>query len=240
VGKKEDKMATRDKSFEDLVKEAPAAPPSGAASLVGTLSRSHEAGKFVLTLQDGRAVTLNTADVKDHAVLGTSVGQTIVRVDVDASKVPALNPQPLPPSQLFTNPDVDHPFTYPVWRDTTVAWWDHHHTPLYFDYTVAWFDQGGKSPIVDPQGTGFADQLPPGNTLAEGIPDPTGGITPFAMATPHQAPAGALGGMTPGPQTVYWLDTPRTVYWLDHTAAALDQKRPEADGTFPGHPHSDV
>src|SRR5271165_1059433 len=86
-------MASEEKSFEDLVKEAPV---GGTVSLVGTLAQSSEAGKFVLTLQDGSAMTLETASVKGHAVLGTSVGQTIVRVDVDAAKIPTLSPNPSP------------------------------------------------------------------------------------------------------------------------------------------------
>jgi hypothetical protein len=93
-------MFSEEKSFENLLKEAPAAPAAGTVGLVGTLAKSSEAGKFVLTLQDGSAVTLETASVKGYAVLGTSVGQTIVRVDVDAGKIPTVvpngNTEPLP------------------------------------------------------------------------------------------------------------------------------------------------
>ena len=89
-------MAGKDKSFEELVKEAPAAPAEGTVSLVGTLARSGEAGKFVLTLEDGSELTLETAAVKGHEVLGTSVGQTIVRVDVEAGKMPPNSPIPVP------------------------------------------------------------------------------------------------------------------------------------------------
>jgi hypothetical protein len=92
---RERNMAGQDKSFADLVAEAPAAPTEGVVSLVGVLARSSEAGKFVLTLPGGRAVTLETADVKGHAVLGASVGRTIVRIEIEAAKVQALGPQPL-------------------------------------------------------------------------------------------------------------------------------------------------
>ena len=81
-------MASGEKSFEDLLKEAPSAPAAETVSLVGALGQSSEAGKFVLTLQDGSAVTLETASVRNYAVLGTPGGQTIVRVDVDVAKVP--------------------------------------------------------------------------------------------------------------------------------------------------------
>jgi hypothetical protein len=80
-------MAKEQESFETLVNEAPLAPTAGTVSLVGALARSAEAGKFVLTLQDGRVVVLETAAVKGYMGLGTSVGQTIVRVDVDAEEV---------------------------------------------------------------------------------------------------------------------------------------------------------
>lgn len=216
-------MANNEKSFDELVKEAPLAPTAGCTSLVGTLSRSSEAGKFVLTLQDGNAVTLNTADVKAHMVLGATVGQTIVRIEIDSEKIPAINPQPLPPraniagtqftlpsidfatiaaaDRIFTIPDIDHPFTTPAWRDFTYAWWDHHGTPPAIDYF--------------PPGTGFADQIGP-NTLAEGIPDPMGGfggsaqtarLAPFAMATPHQA----LQGVRTSP----YVDDPEYSGWRD-------------------------
>jgi hypothetical protein len=145
-------MATKDKSFEELVREAPEAPAAHHVSLVGTLSKSHEPGKFVLTLQDGQAVTLHISDVKSHTVLGSSVGQTIVRIEIEAAKASELNPQPLPPSARFegftlpsvdatiawadvqhTIPDIDHPFSVPQF-DYTIYWLDHHGTPAYVDY----------------------------------------------------------------------------------------------------------
>lgn len=189
-------MAREPKSFEDLVNEAPAAPKAGTTSLVGTLAQSSEAGKFVLSLEDGRAITLDVSDVKGHAVLGTSVGMTIVRVDVDSSKIPSMTTPET--AAAFTSPtvdhltvatldhpitipDVDHPFTLPRW-DYTAFWWDHPGTPAYIDYIS--------------QGTGFADVG--GNTIQEGIPGNQPGVpvqTPFALATPHQAPANTLAAL---------------------------------------------
>jgi hypothetical protein len=93
---KEDKMANEQTSFDDLVSQAPAA----TVSVVGTLAKSSEEGKFVLVLQNGGTVTLETAAVRGHTVLGTSLGQTIVRVDVDAEKLPG--PAPLPSVTPFT------------------------------------------------------------------------------------------------------------------------------------------
>jgi hypothetical protein len=97
-------MAQEERTFEDLLKEAPLAPAGDSVSLVGTLARSPEGGKFVLTLQDGSAVTLETTSVKNHTVLGTSIGQAIVRIDVDRASIPASTlgavPPPYPPTPV--------------------------------------------------------------------------------------------------------------------------------------------
>jgi hypothetical protein len=76
-------MDSEEKSFKELVKEAPMEP---TLSVVGALAQSSEEGKFVLRLQDGRSITLETSSVKGYTVLGTSVGHTIVRIEVDAGR----------------------------------------------------------------------------------------------------------------------------------------------------------
>jgi hypothetical protein len=212
------KMASEERSFEELLREAPASPGAGTVSLVGTLARSSEAGKFVLTLQDGSAVTLETAAVKGHVVLGTSLGQTIVRVDVDSSKLPA---GASPVSGQIVKPIFDKP---PFWD--TVAW---------FDRKNPWWDPPPKA-VLDPKP--FAD---PPWTIVEtpGIPggggDPfqAGGITPFALATPQQAPPGTLAAMQPagGWSTAFWWDQPKP--------PPVDRKRPSADGATGAWPFFD-
>ncbi len=126
------------KSFDDLIK---AAPRAGTASVVGTLSQSSENGKFVLTLQDGSALTLETAAVMGHAELGGGV----VRVDLDATKLPTLkfgDPNPSPwvtaaggnvvPFALATPHQASvAPFGSPL--GSTIYWYDHrpvHTNPL--------------------------------------------------------------------------------------------------------------
>jgi hypothetical protein len=90
------KMAT-EQTFEDLLCDAPETPAIGTISLVGVLERSSDAAKFVLKLQNGMAVTLETAAVKGHALLGKSTGQVVVRVDIDPAKAPGLGHyQPTP------------------------------------------------------------------------------------------------------------------------------------------------
>ena len=77
-----------EKKFDELLSEAPLAINEGTTSLVGALQRSREPGKFVLVLSSGRNVTLNASDVKEHEVLGSMIGQPLVRVMVDSDKVP--------------------------------------------------------------------------------------------------------------------------------------------------------
>ena len=81
-------MADQTKSFDDLLSEAPLAANEDTVSLVGALARSNQPGKFVLMMSQGGSVTLETSAVKSHQVLGNAVGQTLVQVEVDKSKVP--------------------------------------------------------------------------------------------------------------------------------------------------------
>src|SRR5271166_3497414 len=168
-------MASKDKSFEELVKEAPAAPAAGTVSLVGTLAQSGEAGKFVLTLQDGSALTLETAAVKGHEVLGTSVGHTIVRVDVEAEKIPPTTPTRVPEiwkphTDPGTGPYDKYPFEDPRFAPFAMA------TPQQAPLSTLAALQGGSpyavasgwwdaltgpidvlKPLWDAPGTGLAD-----------------------------------------------------------------------------------
>jgi hypothetical protein len=128
-------MAREEKTFEDLIKEA---PRGGTVSLVGALAQSSEAGKFVLNLQDGRTMTLETASVKGHTVLGTSVGQTIVRIDVDAATIPASAPGASTVADIYTPPGVDH----------TLAWLDHGPKPFWQDAPAPYqLPFGGSAPF---------------------------------------------------------------------------------------------
>jgi hypothetical protein len=147
-----------EKSFEDLVKEAPA---GGTVSLVGALAQSSEAGKFMLTLQDGRALTLAMTSVKGHAVLGSSVGQTIVRIDVDAGSLPAGAPGVPLAVDIYTPPPVDY----------TLASRDIGNKPV-LDHTLPWVEHAfpfGISPGPTGAALPFAlatpHQVPP-ETLA--------------------------------------------------------------------------
>jgi len=185
-------MASEEKSFEDLVKEAPV---GGTVSLVGTLAQSSEAGKFVLNLQDGRAMTLETASVKGHTVLGTSVGQTIVRVDVDAATLPAGVPGATV-ADIYTPPPVDY----------TLASRDHYPKPFWQDAPPPYqFPFGGFAP--------FSLATPhqaPASTLA----------TMQELGNPAFRGGGWWSGYVDNPGLTGWLDNPKLV--LDSPKALQD------------------
>ena len=219
-------MAEEDRSFAELVAEAPPAPAEGAVSLVGTLAKSSEHGKFVLILQDGQTITLEVSAVKGHAVLGASLGRTIVRVDVEAGKVPALSPQPL--AQGVVSPLVSVPVGN---RDITVT--DPHHD-------AGTGIEGGTGPgdtgTADFSGAYDTSPLFEKAPIRDVFPPPqVGGFAPFALATPHQAPANVVEALNPPgfvshrikllgtPEyTSAALDGPGTSYWGDMTVGPGD------------------
>jgi hypothetical protein len=157
-------MTSEEKSFERLLEEAPAAPAGGVISLVGTLAKSSEPGKFLLTLQDGSFVTLETEAVKGHMVLGSSVGQTIVRVDVAAGSLPVRDQQMLRFNSV------------PAWEST---------------FAIA--DAPGLKFWLDVNWKAIMDVSPAHAPFV--LPAPDLGLEPFALATPHQAPASAIAAM---------------------------------------------
>jgi hypothetical protein len=160
-------MADEEKSFGDLVKGAPA---GGTVSLVGALAQSSEEGKFLLTLQDGRALTLATASVKRHAVLGSSVGQTIVRIDVDAATIPASAPGTTV-ADIYTPPGVDY----------TLAWLDHGPKLFWQDAPPPYqFPFGGGAPFS----LATPHQAPAGAWAQFGFKGPRDLFTGF-FDTPH-------------------------------------------------------
>lgn len=176
-------MAKEDKAFADLVAEAPAAPAEGAVSLVGALAKASEHGKFVLILQDGNTVTLETSAVKGHAVLGASLGRTIVQVEVEAGKVPAISAQPFTQATVAARDFHTLPVDHTGWHDIG--------TPPGVDHNTGTLDQG--------YGTGLYDTSPllEKSPISDAFPVQAGGITPFALATSHQAPANVLDALNP-------------------------------------------
>jgi hypothetical protein len=183
-------MSDEQKSFGELLNEAPLASGENTISLVGALARSHHPGKFVLVLGGNQSVTLEVDAVKEYKVLSGMIGQLIVQVEIDRDRAPhsITHPQPggVPiPQSPFTN--------------------------LYLDLNSGGF----SNPLIDrPVFTFPAVDNPPVKSIFEPIPDPTGynqgdpwqfgggvggpvagGIAPFALATPHQAPPEVIAAM---------------------------------------------
>jgi hypothetical protein len=193
-------MAREEKSFQDLVKEAPV---GGTVSLVGTLAQSSEAGKFVLNLQDGRAMTLETASVKGHTVLGTSVGQTIVRVDVDAATLPAGVPGATA-ADIYTPPPVDY----------TLASRDHYPKPFWQDAPPPYqFPFGGFAPFS----LATPHQAPASTLAMQELGNPAFG--------------GLWSGYLDNPIWSGYLDNPKIVY--DNSAKILNDSGATGGPRFP-------
>lgn len=190
-------------SFEDLLAAAPEAPAEGTVILTGTLMRSSEKGKFMLDMGDGRTVTLDTSAVKGHAVIGSSVGQNVVRVDVDQKAVPAVAAGSPPP---VAKPLVDAGTTFVLDHSLSIPDIDHPFTLARTDFTVLFLDHPQKHPwldIIGQPGTGVAEIA---GTLAEGVTDPgqiqQAGLAPLALAAPQQVPQSTLASLGVGPASL--------------------------------------
>jgi hypothetical protein len=189
-------MAKEQDSFRDLVAKAPLAPSEAPMSLVGTLARSKDEGKCVLILSDGRSVTLNTADVKSHTVLGNSLGLNVVQVEVAADVVRDLNFSAVRPGAEKI-PGSD-PYKFPILdiqtglRDLKYLWKDVQH-------------DAAKSPI---------EHIAWGSNL--GDPFQATGIAPFGLATAPQAPAQVLALQQAAIPKSPWDPIPSTLFHWDH------------------------
>src|SRR5580704_16146955 len=81
-------MAKPDSEFEKLLHDAPMAPDADTISVVGTLTRTHDAARFNLTLADGRSITLDVDAVKSAKPIAGAIGQSLVQLTLDAARVP--------------------------------------------------------------------------------------------------------------------------------------------------------
>jgi hypothetical protein len=239
-------MADDHKSFNELLSEAPLA--SDTVTVIGALSRTHELDKFMITLADGRSLTLPTNSVRSFSRLAGAIGQVVVQLELDAKLVPhdvarledhpgtiaAADPQTILAADLPTVASLDQPATSPL-----------HDLPV----TIAELTGTGDPKLPSVDGTGVRDILNTGvadiggvGTAAEQIgpigPGPVfGGVAPFALATPHQAPAETLAALT---QLQGVAPLGLTFFWLDRQTVASQDKPPLADGTTVHHPYSDT
>jgi hypothetical protein len=184
-------MADDDKLFKELLSEAPLA--ADTVTVVGALARTHEPDKFVLALADGHSVTLETKAVKSFTRLGGAIGQLLVQVELDAKLVPK--------DLYLTHPGGGGK---PPSSD-----WQHAPPPTLWESIQI-------KPSNDPLGGGA--------TALEPEPSPwariAGGLAPFALTTPHQAPAETLAALMQlyaVPNTLpAFQDIPITGYARDH------------------------
>ncbi|HTZ89540.1 MAG TPA: hypothetical protein VMA71_04325 [Alloacidobacterium sp.] len=174
-------MVEKKKSFSELLSEAPLAPKEDTVTLVGAISRSSQAGKFVLSTSQGNNISLPVDAVKNYEVLGGGVGQLLVQVDVDRKHVPeSISSQP-PAATAHTGifdvkqpiHDVKHPIIDKL--------------PILDKHPI----QDVKHPILDK----YPWEEPIPVTPPPGWPVETGGGAPFALATQQQAPASSLAAM---------------------------------------------
>jgi hypothetical protein len=216
-------MADLKKPFGELVNDAPLATQEDTVTLVGALARSSQQGKFVLTLSPGNSVTLDVDAVKNYTIMGGAVGQTLVQVEVDRTKLPENVPSNAP--QLNTVPAFE--LKVPV-ADRTVPLTDIFTLPAIDQTTRFWLDEPFTVPLLDLGGKGILEGLPgdPG--------DPYAGGAPFALATAHQAPENALA-LLQGVQG----GGIRTAPALDYTLAWRDVKHPWWDGATGRPPYLD-
>lgn len=128
-------MAAKTKTFSELLSEAPLAAAEETVTLAGALGRSSQAGKFVLTMGPGQSLTLDQSAVKSYQVLGGGVGQLLVQVEIDKTKVPAEAMQPAGAPFALATPH--HAAATDVGLTPIAA--DNYHTIVSFDIPTTTF-----------------------------------------------------------------------------------------------------
>jgi hypothetical protein len=229
-------MADESKSFSDLLSEAPLASAEDTVSLVGSLARSSQPGKFVLVLGPGNSVTLDVDAVKGHQVIGGGVGQLLVQVDIDRAKIPetAQEAAKSAPNPFTGVHDVKHPILdkYP-WEEPVKT------SPEYdLGYLPREGAAGGEIRTGVTGVTGVYDLKQPFWDIKHPILDkppweepvrtnPEYDLRPFALATPQQAPPAALSAMDAAAGSAL-----RTISVYDITTGYRDHyKNPIFDAT---------
>jgi hypothetical protein len=251
-------MASVEKSFKELLEAAPPAKED-LYSLTGTLARAADPEKFVLTLADGRAVTLDIDAVKSHKVIAAAAGHTIVSIEVDPKQLPAetLSGAGGAPDYLSGagTGAIDVPITGLADHPGTIyAFVDLPHSPLAYDvhlkqpfgdtapgfadfnnhYAAAPARPEAKHPYRDFGTNPYSDSAntPVGLDLHfRGDPYAVG--VPFGLATPHQsAEAAAMAAQAVNMQAMSLAHGGRWKFFQD------GGKMPEQDLTTP--PHLDI
>jgi hypothetical protein len=190
--------------FAKLLRDAPMAPDADTVTVVGTLARTHDAAHFMLTLPDGRSVTLEVNAVKSAKTIAGAIGQSVVQMELDAKRIPE--------SVRDLQTEMHNFYSPPVVDYTVVG----HH-----EGTNPRLDQPHQQHMAelykwraDVLGTGFVSDVPNGpvkvlgdhGSLQKEVIE-TGGVTqpawfaqpaPFVAAMPHQASLASIDALMQG------------------------------------------
>jgi hypothetical protein len=79
-------MANGESEFAKLLRDAPMA--SDTITVTGILARTHDPEHFILTLPDGRSVTLPVRTVKSARALAGAIGQQVVQLEMARKDLP--------------------------------------------------------------------------------------------------------------------------------------------------------
>jgi hypothetical protein len=201
-------MAKDESDFRKLLSEAPMAPNPDTVTVVGILARTSDVACFVLTLPDGRSVTLDVDAVKSAKTIAGAIGQSVVQLELDAKRVPesVRDLRPGPPGQHVTLKELTgdvgtHPAIKEIHIDPNPS--GHLGVP---SVGVSVTGSGGNAPGFTPQSLFLA----PGGFAP--------GLTPFVAAYPHQADPATIAALALfGVGTRTYLNSP---YWwaTDHHA----------------------
>lgn len=190
------------KAFADYLKDAPSLEEASAGAtteLTGLISRAGE-GRFAITTTEGKTYELEVAAVRRFQPLEGQGLAKAATVEIASEALKAAAIRQIKPliKDIRKDPIKDIIHDKPVYKDVI---YDGKHLPKDIIKDPIQDKPVHKDPIYDPVNTGLADTIGP-NTAAEGpVPDPwtqidpslgRGGLTPFVMATPHQAPAHLL------------------------------------------------
>jgi hypothetical protein len=145
-------------AFADLQQDVATQAGAEIVTFTGVLRQVSDPLKFCLSF-GGQSTTFDLASVKSCLILGFSIGETIVRIEVDASGVaPSVRALATGGSQVSTNHgDDEKPRKDPI----------------------------GDTRERDPQTHEFGDDDP----FYTSSSSATSFVTPFSLATPRQAPS---------------------------------------------------
>ena len=212
-----------ERSFAELLADAPRAADEKHVTLVGTLGKSDDPKTFVLYVSDGSPHTIDVAAVKKHTVLGHSVGRAIVQIEVDREHLPESLSQlgglgySLNEGAGTGVADIGH--TTPVTDHLTIAIFDVAPTAAFIDHgTPAYLDTIGTIVGADQHGTLQETISDPGTVIDPALRYAGAGISPFSLALQHhvaQAQIEALASWNPGQRTYYGYPTPLS-WGFDH------------------------